>query len=248
MQDKDMSVVEHLRELRTRILLVIVPAIVLTVYFYYICPWIVKFLLAPVSGFKLGLMFTGITDAFVTRLKLSFFSAVFVLSPWIMYQAIMFVGPGLTKKERQVLFKGLVSLSITFILGIAFGYFLLLPHLLTFLLTYGKSYMIPALLGDKYISFIAVFCLIMGMTFALPVVFIFLGKLGLLSSGFLRKIRKYVIISIIAIEGLIIPTDDLFVFLYIGLPIMAFYELSIWVIHFMEKKKKRLMSNERISL
>jgi sec-independent protein translocase protein TatC len=242
MQDTDMTVVDHLAELRKRLILIIVPVIIVAAFFYFIAPLLVNLLMEPIAKFKIELVFLGITDAFVVRLKLAIVASVSVLSPLIFYQAMLFIGPGLTDRERKLLLKALLYLTITFISGIVFSYMLVVPNALNFLITFGKGYMLPALAGDRYLSFISIFCLLAGAVFSLPVVLIFLGKLGLLSSKLLRRVRKFVIIAILAVEGIIIPSNDLLTFVYIAAPVVALYEMSIWIVFLIEKKRKRIES------
>ncbi|MCX7923875.1 MAG: twin-arginine translocase subunit TatC [Clostridia bacterium] len=239
MSDVDLPVIEHLAELRKRLITIIVPLLISITVFYYKAPLLISFLKKPISGFGLEFAFFSMTEAFIARLKLATLASLIILSPLILYQILAFIGPGLRGKEKRLLYTALLCLSITFASGAVFSYVVLTPYTLNFLISYGESYMTPVLSGDRYLSFIAILSLVMGITFTIPVILIFLAKLGLLNSKMLRKARKYIILVLLAVEGIIVPAGDLIAYVLIAAPVIVLYELSIWIVFFMERKRKR---------
>lgn len=119
---------------------------------------------------------------------------------------------------------------------------LVLPQALSFLIYYGETYMNPLFSGSTYFNFIGIFCFFTGVIFLIPYVIVLLGKLSLINSNTLRKWRKYIIIAVIALEGLFISNAGLITCILVAAPVLILYEASIWIVYFKEKrleKKKR---------
>ncbi|MCO5385159.1 MAG: twin-arginine translocase subunit TatC [Desulfosporosinus sp.] len=130
-------------------------------------------------------------------------------------------------------------MSVLFALGVVFGFVLVLPYSLGFLIAYGSSYLNPALSGINYFNFIGIFCLYTGVVFLFPYVLVLLGKMSLINSKLLRKYRKYVIIGAFMIEGVFLSSAGILTFVTAAAPVLIFYEASIWIIYFNERKKGR---------
>lgn len=239
MTEQEMPVMEHLAELRKRIILALLPVVAGAGGVYFFVPALIKFLTKPLTPYKLKLVYFSITEGFTTRVKLSLIMSVIVFSPLILYQVIAFIRPGLTVKERKVVGRGLIYLAVFFLAGVAVGYGLIFPRLLKFLITYGAHYMTPIFSGDTYFSFLLMTGLITGVTFIIPLFLIILGRLGLVGYRFLKKGRKFVILAGALLSGSIAPVADILTFLLLLLPILVLYEISIWVVFFMEKRKRK---------
>lgn len=233
-----MAVTEHLQELRKRIIIALTAITIASVIAYSKIMYLIEIMIKPLGNFKSELVFTSITEGFITRFKLSIFVSVVVMSPIIFYQIIAFIIPGLTKKEKKLLYSSIFFLSLFFVFGTLFGYIVVLPYALDFLMFYSESYLTPFLSGSMYLGFIGVFCLITGIVFVIPLILIVLGKIGLISSKNLRKSRKYIILGMAAIELSFIPSTDILTFIVVALPITLLYELAIWIIYFSERRKK----------
>lgn len=232
-----MAVTEHLQELRKRIIIALSSIIIASVIAYGKIMYLIEIMMEPLGDFKYELVFTSITEGFITRFKMSVFVSILVMSPIIFYQVIAFIAPGLTKKEKRMLYFSIFFLSLFFILGTLFGYIVLLPYVLNFLMFYSESYLTPFLSGSMYLGFIGVFCLIIGVIFIIPLMLIVLGKVGLITSKNLRKSRKFIILGMAAIELSFIPSTDLLTFIIVVMPIIILYELSVWCIYFIEKRR-----------
>ena len=148
---------------------------------------------------------------------------------------------GSIEKEKIILYKSVFFIAMLFLFGVIFGYFLILPCTLIFLISYGKIYMTPLLVGSTYFNFIGLCCFFTGITFTIPFAIVILGKLTVINSKSLRKKRKFVIITTLVIEGMIIPSAGLMTFILAATPIITLYEISIWIVFFIEKRKKKAL-------
>lgn len=241
---KEMSVIDHLHELRKRLIIIIICVAAAAGIIYEKVSYLIKILMSPIDKFKLDLVYFSITEGFITRMEISLFIGAIIVSPIILYQLVAFVNPGLTKREKKLLYKSLFFMSILFFFGIAFGYVLILPFMLSFLISYGQEYMIPLLSGSTYFNFIGIFCFFIGIVFLIPYVIVLLGKMSLLSSQRLKKWRKYVIIFTLTFEGLFISNAGIFTCILTALPILVLYEASIWIIYFIEKRSKKIKEKQ----
>ncbi len=227
---------EHLAELRRRLIVTLASVIVLTAVIYTKAFLIVEILKKSVGNQGLELAFFSLTGAFVLRVKLSFIASLITLSPFIGYQLFAFIGPGLTAKERKVLLSAVVYMVPCFVLGVVLSYAAVVPVVLHALLTYGNSYMNAALSGEEYLSFIAMLCVVFGLVFTLPFPLIALGKLGLLRSSWMKKARVSVVFSVLIGEGLL--AADVTSVILLGVPLILIYEISLRVVIRMEKRRE----------
>lgn len=237
---KEMSVVDHLHELRKRLIIIIISEVVAAGIIYDKVYYLIRILMSPIAKFKLDLVYFSLTEGFMTRMEISLFMGIIVVSPIILYEIAAFVNPGLTKKEKRLLYKNLFFISILFFSGIAFAYILVLPYTLSFLVSYGQGYMTPLLSGSTYFNFIGIFCFFIGIVFLIPYIIVLLGKMSLLSSTKLIKWRKYVIIFTLTFEGLFISNTGLLTCILAALPILMLYEASIWIVYFIERRSRKV--------
>jgi len=236
---KDMSVVEHLAELRKRLIIILSSIVVASTIIYNKVYYLIEILMKPLGKFKLNLVYFSITEGFITRMQISLFIGTIVVSPIILNQVAAFINPGLTKKERKFLYRNLFISFTLFLFGMTFGYILTLPYALSFLISYGQEYMTPLLSGSTYFSFIGIFCFFIGVMFLIPYAIVILGKMSLLSSKLLKKCRKYIIIVILTLEGLFISNAGLLICILTAAPIFVLYEASIWILYFIERRRKK---------
>ena len=239
MKASEMSVVDHLHELRKRIIISLVGILSMTILVYNKVYILIQVLMMPIAKFHMNLVFFKLTDGFVSRLEVSLIAGVIISSPIIIYQIIAFLKPGLKEREKTFLVKNVLIISLLFAIGTVFGFVLVLPYSLGFLISYGNSYLKPALSGINYFNFVGIFCLFTGVIFLFPYLLVVLGKTTLINSKLLRKYRKYVIIGAFMIEGVFLPAAGLLTFATAAAPILIFYEASIWIIYFNERKKRR---------
>lgn len=233
--DSDKPVLEHLAELRRRLIVTVSSVFLLTIILYVKALQIIDFLKLPIKAYHLQLAFFDMTGAFTLRIKLAFLASLVILFPLIAYQVIAFISPGLTEKEYKLICKALFTVIPLFLAGAAFGYFLLIPPVSKALITFGNSYMTAVLSGEDYLSFIAMLCVVSGVIFTVPAILVFLGKLGILSSSMLKKARSFIVFSVLIGEGLIV--GDIMSFILLAVPLIVVYEISLWMVKRIEKRR-----------
>ncbi|AGK96658.1 twin-arginine translocase subunit TatC [Clostridium pasteurianum] len=239
---KDMSVVDHLSELRKRLIIIIIAIAAATGIIYEKAYYLIKFLMLPLAKFKLELVYFSLAEGFMTRMGISLLAGTIIVSPIILYQLAAFVNPGLSKNEKRLLYKNLFFMAILLLAGITFGYILVLPYALNFLISYGQNYMNPLLSGSTYFNFIGIFCFFTGIVFLIPYIIVLLGKLSLINSKRLRKWRKYIFIATLTLEGLFISNAGLITCILVAAPVLILYEISIWIVYFTEKRLEKKKS------
>jgi sec-independent protein translocase protein TatC len=233
MADREYTLIEHLTELRKRLIVCLATVFICSVICYLVVKKILFFLMAPVGE----LVFIAPHEAFVAYLKLSLIAGVFVASPIILYQVWRFVSSGLKQDEKKYLIF-YVPLSFIFFLGGGlFAYFLILPLGLKFLLGLGTDILKPMISLKYYISFAGMLLLAFGIVFELPLVIMFLTKIGLVTPKVLRKKRKYIVFLIFIIAALLTPPDVITQLLMAG-PLILLYEISILLSKFVSPSIK----------
>jgi len=246
MDEKHQTLVEHLGELRSRIIFCAYALIIATALCYSVSDKIFNFIRAPIAPYLQGggLVFTGPMDKFVAHLKLSFACGVIVSCPFWLYQVWLFVAPGLYARERKYSVGFIVTGTVLFLLGVAFSYFVVLPMAFHFLMNYGGDIDKPMITIDHYMGFFTQICLVFGAAFEMPLVIIILGMLGVVSQEFLRAKRRFAIMTIAILSAIITPPDLLSMVLML-LPMVLLFEIAVFFVGFFEKKNTAALVNER---
>ena len=226
-----MSVVDHLSELRTRLVIAIVAIIVGTLGAYYYVEDILQILVAPAGK----LYYTKPTEAFFTYMKISLVAGCIVSSPVWFYQIWAFIVPALSKGEKKVTFMVVPTAVVLFVVGVLFSYYLVLPMAIQFFIGFGTDELQPLFSIGQYIDFVIAFILPFGITFELPLILIALGILGILSSDRLREYRKMFILLAFIIGAAISPTPDMLSQTMIAGPMILLYEISHGVLRYIVK-------------
>lgn len=226
-----MSVVDHLSELRTRLVIAIVAIIVGTLGAYYYVEDILQILVAPAGK----LYYTKPTEAFFTYMKISLVAGCIVSSPVWFYQIWAFIVPALSKGEKRVTFMVVPTAVVLFVVGVLFSYYLVLPMAIQFFIGFGTDELQPLFSIGQYIDFVIAFILPFGITFELPLILIALGILGILSSDRLREYRKMFILLAFIIGAAISPTPDMLSQTMIAGPMILLYEISYGVLRYIVK-------------
>ena len=185
-----MSLIDHLGELRGRIIVALVAMVVGTIVSYYYVEDIIQILIAPAGK----LYYTKPTEAFFTYMKISIISGLIVSSPVWFYQIWAFIIPALSKGEKRVPFLIVPSAISLFVIGVLFSYYLVLPTAIEFFIGFGTDGLQPLFSIGQYIDFVVGFIIPFGITFELPLIIVALGALGILSSQRVRKFRKIFIL------------------------------------------------------
>ena len=238
---------EHLIELRSKIIKTMITIIVFFIFFYIFADNIYNFLVKPYANAVAGeegrrLIFTALHETFFTYIRVAIFASLFVSLPFLLIQLWIFIAPGLYKNEKNVVLPYLLATPILFILGSALVYYLIMPLAIKFFLSFesiGGNGALPIQLEAKvneYLSLIMRLILAFGLCFQLPVALTLMARVGLVSSEGLKKNRKYVMVGVFAIAAILTPPDPISQ-IGLGIPILLLYELSIIAVSFIEKRK-----------
>ena len=247
--EKEGGFISHLTELRKRLINSLICLALLFVFCYYFSEYIYGFLVDPYAEAVKNddenrrLIFTALQETFLTYLKVSFFAAFFITSPFILIQIWKFIAPGLYNHEKKAIMPYLVITPILFLLGGMLVYYLIMPLAIKFFLSFessGLSTNLPIQLEAKvneYLSLVMKLIFAFGLSFQLPVVLSLLARIGVVNSVFLRERRKYVVVMIFAAAAVLTPPDPI---TQVGLavPLLILYELSIFSVNIIEKKAK----------
>jgi sec-independent protein translocase protein TatC len=229
----------HLEELRKRLITCAMGIGVGFAGSYFFAEDLFAFLVKPlVSIMPEGstLIFTGLPEAFFTYLKLSFFAGIIFASPVVLYQIWCFVAPGLYAHEKRYAYPFATLLTVFFIVGVAFGYFVVFPIAFKFFLGYTTDSIRPLPSIREYLSFTFKLLLAFGVVFELPLFVLFLSRLGIIDATTLRTQRKFAILIIFVAAAILTPPDIISQILMAG-PLILLYECSIVVARIFGKKK-----------
>jgi sec-independent protein translocase protein TatC len=243
--DKEMPLLEHLAELRRRLIWSALAFIVAFLVCYHFAPKIYEFLAAPLAhalearGEKPELIYTALYEAFFTYVKVSVFAAAFISFPVVASQLWLFIAPGLYKREKRALLPFLVVTPILFFAGGALAYYVFFPVAWKFFLSFqqmtgGVEISLMARVSD-YLDIVMKLIFAFGLSFELPVLLTLLGKVGIINAAALRKYRRYAYVGCFILAAVMAPPDVPSQVLMAGLLIFLF-EISVFSVKLVEPK------------
>src|SRR5918993_2531000 len=222
-----MTLIEHLGELRSRIIKVGVAFLAVAVVAWFFRPEIFNFLLAPAPSLKGELNVTAPTEALITDVKLTLYTAFLFTIPVLLYQAWAFVAPAVGDVGRAFTYILIALASSLFLAGVAFGYFVVLPLGIDFLLGWGGDRYEQIIVSDKYLAFVTRFLLAFGIVFEFPAATFVGARLGLIDAPFLRRYRRHAIVINTILAAALTPGQDPLSMILMAVPMVLMYELSI---------------------
>jgi sec-independent protein translocase protein TatC len=238
-----MSLMEHLEELRKRI---IWSVLAISIAFFPCWAYyreIFAFLIAPLHkivpddpNFKLS--YLALTDPFILYFKMAAYAAVFLASPFVLYQLWAFISPGLYRRERKLAAPFIFFTSLFFISGGAFGYYIAFPMGASFLFNVGKD-LNAVITADKYFGFLLTVIFGLGLMFELPILILLLTLVGVITPGLLMRFWRHAVVIIFIIAAIITPTPDVVNLCIFALPAIGLYFLGVGAAYMAVRAKKR---------
>jgi sec-independent protein translocase protein TatC len=227
--DQKMSFIEHLEELRRRIIVMFL-SLVVAISVGYIFSWdIFGFLKEPAAkaDIPLNLYYQTVLEPFMVRFKIAMYAAIVIVLPVIIYEIIAFVAPALRKREKRFMFYALFFIIIFFLVGVAFCYVYILPVGIKWLTDQSGGQITPVLMANQYVSFVSLLMLGVGLSFETPLVIWLVVRLGIVTPQRLHKNWRIAVIIILAFAALITPDWNPITMLLVAVPMFVLYEGSI---------------------
>ena len=238
-EEEKLPFTDHLEELRRRLIISVIAIAVGFIVSYFFSKQLFEILMKPLIISlppKSTLIFTSLPEAFFTYLKVSLLSGIFLASPVVLYEMWAFISPGLYKHEKRYVVPFVLFSSIFFIGGALFGYFVVFPFGFKFFLGFATDYIRPMPTIKEYFGFCAKLLFAFGVIFELPLFVLFLSRIGIVNEKMLRKQRKYAILLVFVTSAILTPPDVMTQLMMAG-PLLALYEISIWVAKVFGRKK-----------
>ncbi len=239
-----MSFLEHLDELRKRLVRIIAYVGAGFVACFYFHDRIYAFLSRPItSSFpELKLVFTKPTEPFTLYIKVSILAAIFLTAPFILFEVWKFIAPGLYRREKRFAIPFLVSSVMLFVGGGAFCYYIVLPRVYTFLVNFGADFQ-PMITITEYLDITITMLLGFGLIFEMPVIVAFLSMFGLVTARFLWVKFKYAVLIIFLVAAVLSPTPDVVNQAFYAGPMVVLYLISIGIAYLFGLRRKKMQSN-----
>jgi sec-independent protein translocase protein TatC len=239
-----MTLVEHLSELRARVLVCAVAFLISAIAGFLVYPWILSFLKHPycqVAPTHCGFYITGPLDGLALRVKISAYSGLFLASPVLLWELWHFITPGLKPTEKRYAIPFIIASITLFVLGclVAFETF---PHALSFLDSVGGPSLHEIFDPINYISLIVLLMVVFGITFEFPVLLVSLELAGVLTPKKLSHWRRWAIVGIVVVAGVITPSSDPFSMMALAVPLYVFYEISIVIGRVIDRGRTRAVA------
>ena len=239
---------DHITELRRRVMYSAIAILITTVIAFIFHEQVLTLLMQPAQGFTNipsgKPIYTDLTEFISTAMKASLLVGLLAALPFVLYQMVMFVAPGLSPSERRYLYMLLPAVVLAFILGAAFGYRVLFPPAIHFLLSFGSDIATPYIRIGSYVSLMISLLFWMGVVFETPIVLFFLSRIGVVSPEQLGRQRRYAIVVAFILGALITPTFDPINQTLVALPIIVLYEVGIWLAKIGARQRSRQRANE----
>ncbi len=241
-KEKVMPFLDHLEELRQRLIRCILSIVLFSMGSYFISRQIMQLLLKPYPKDE-KLIFLAPTEGFIVHIKIAVFAGLILSLPVIFYQLWQFIAPGLYKKERRFIPLIVIFSSLSFLAGGAFCYFIIIPYGLNFLLGFNTDQLEAAIQIKEYLKFVTLLIMVFGIIFELPLLSYFLSRMGIVTPEFMRTKRRYGIVIIFIFAAILTP-PDVVTQLFLAGPLIILYEISIWVAKLAQTKRKESLEND----
>jgi sec-independent protein translocase protein TatC len=230
MDDKNMSIVEHLAELRKVLIISIIAIITGSIICFFV--WgdlLFDIVTDPLAEFDVSLVYISMTEAFITKIKISLVAGTVLVSPIVFWQIWSYIVPALHQNEKKIVLTLLPVSIVLFISGILFAYFTVFRFAAGFLLLVAGEGLEAMISVSRYVSFLLGFLLPFGIIFQMPLVILFLTRIGVVTSAKLNSYRKYVVFLSFVVGAVLTPTPDVVSQLFMAGSLIILYEASVLV-------------------
>jgi len=243
MNQGELTFGQHLQELRKRLLYSIIAVIAGTAIAFPFWEKVVVWLKRPAQALNNGegvpLIATQVTEAFTTSFRVSILAGLILAFPIVLYQVIRFVAPGLTSKEQRYLLAFLPAVLLVFLAGVAFGYLVLTPQALPFLLSFGGEVVQPQIRVSSYVDVMVRLLFWMGIVFETPLIMLLLARIGIANARGFSRFRRYWIVVAFVLGAVITPTVDPVNQALVAIPLLVLYEIGIVLVRVLGRKESR---------
>lgn len=239
MSDKPQPIMEHLQELRTRIVYSLIAVLVAIIVAFAFSGQALRFILDTVKNDP-NVVLVQITfgDTFLTQFRLALIGGLVLAFPFILYQIAAFVVPALKPSERRILYLGLPFATALFVVGWAFGWFIVVPVTSSFFLSVSTGMdVVNQITPSNYVAFVLSICNPLGVVFELPLVVLILARIGLVTASFLSRTRKFAFLALLILAAVLSPPDVISMAIFM-VPLYGLYEFSILLARFAAPKRK----------
>ena len=239
--EKKMSILGHLGELRKRLIRCVIAIVITSILCSIFFQQIFDILVAPAPQ-DINLIYVEMTEMIGTIMRVCLINGIILAMPYLTYQLIMFLSPALTRKEKGYVYLILPWIAVMFAAGVVFAYFLLIPLITGFLITFGSDIATPQIKIGNYISVVTRLLLVVGLVFEMPVVTTFLARIGVIKPKWLADSRRTAIMLAFILAAMITPTIDPINQSLVAVPLVALYEMSIWLAKLVHRKEPQVVT------
>lgn len=238
MTDKAQPIVEHLQELRRRIVYSLIALLVAVIGAFAFSGAALSHILATAkTDTNIILVQNTFADAFLTQFRLALIGGMILALPFVIYQLVAFIVPALKPAERRILYIGLPFATLLFAIGWAFGWFVVVPITKSFFLGVATGFEIQnQITPSNYLAFVLSICNPLGIAFELPLVVLILARIGLVTAAFLARVRKFAFLILLIVAALLSPPDIISMGIFM-VPLYGLYEFSILLARFAAPKR-----------
>ncbi|MCY8519102.1 twin-arginine translocase subunit TatC [Bacillus atrophaeus] len=249
MKVNQMSLIEHVTELRRRLLIVAISFVVFFIAGFFLAKPAIVYLQGTDEAKELTLNAFNLTDPLYVFMQFAFIIGLVLTSPIILFQLWAFVSPGLYEKERKVTLGYIPIAIMLFLAGVSFSYYILFPFVVDFMKRISNDLDVNQVIGiNEYFHFLLQLTIPFGLLFQMPVILMFLTRLGIVTPMFLAKIRKYAYFTLLVIAALITP-PELLSHMMVTVPLLILYEISIFISRaaYLKSQKNMAESDKGVS-